>query len=144
MSHRIEVTESVPGTVFALRRSVRTERIGEDIGAGMAEMYSRLEAAGLRPIGPPAVTYLDQPAPGRSMAVDIQVAVAPGTAHAELGGGARVVGRYARPVARTIHHGDYASIGAAYQALEEWIGGHAYRSGRAAHRDLLRRSRRRA
>jgi uncharacterized protein (DUF302 family) len=38
------------------------------------------------------------------------------------------VGRHSRPAAHTVHHGDYAGIGAAYQALDEWILSHGYRS----------------
>jgi uncharacterized protein (DUF302 family) len=62
------------------------------------------------------------------MNVDIGVAVAPGAARAALGEGARVVGRHSRPVARTVHHGDYTGIADAYRALDDWLGEHGYRS----------------
>ena len=128
MTYRIEITDTVPGTVLELRRVVRPEHIGEDIGAGLAELYSEVEVAGLHPAGSPEVTYLDPPEPGRPMNVDLGVPVLPGAGRATPGGAARVVGRHSRPVARTIHHGDYTGLRAAYEALEEWIFGHGYRS----------------
>lgn len=128
MSYQIEVTDTVPGTVFELRRVVRSEQVGDDIRTGLADLYTKLETAGLHPAGPPAVTYLDPFLPGRPMNVEFDVAVVPGTGHAEIEDTARIVGQHSRPVARTIHHGDYAGIGAAYQALEEWIFSHGYRS----------------
>jgi uncharacterized protein (DUF302 family) len=44
-----------------------------------------------------------------------------------MGDGARIAGRHARPVARTVHQGDYASLGEAYRALDEWVERHGYR-----------------
>lgn len=128
MPYQIEISETVPGPVLELRRTVRAERIGDDIGAGLAELYTKAAEAGLHPVGPPAVTYLDTMTTDRPMSVDIDVPVAPGTGHAEIGDGARIVGRHARPVARTVHTGGYATLGAAYDALEKWIAGHGYRT----------------
>lgn len=128
MTYRIEIADTVPGTVLELRRVVRPERIGEDIGAGLAELYTEVEVAGLHPTGSPAVTYLDPPEPGRTMNVDIDIPVLPGAGQTTPGGDARVVGRHSRPVARTIHHGDYTGIRAAYEALDEWIFSNGYRS----------------
>lgn len=48
MSYQIEVTDTVPGTVFELRRTVRPDRVGEDIGAGLAELHTRMDTAGLQ------------------------------------------------------------------------------------------------
>jgi uncharacterized protein (DUF302 family) len=128
MSYQIEVTDTVPGTVFELRRVVRPEHVGDDVGAGFADLYTEVEAAGLHPAGPPAVTCLDPLVPGRPMKVDLDVPIAPGAGHVEPGAGARLVGRHSRPAAHTVHHGDYAGIGAAYRALEEWIFSHGFRS----------------
>jgi len=128
MPYQIEITNTVPGTVLELRRAVRPEHIGEDIGVGLAELYAEVEVAGLHPAGAPAVTYLESPEPGRTMIVDLGVLVLPGSGETTPGGDARVVGQHSRPVARTIHHGDYTGIRAAYEALEEWIFSHGYRS----------------
>ncbi|MPZ85078.1 MAG: DUF302 domain-containing protein [Actinophytocola sp.] len=128
MSYQIEVTGTVPGAVYELHRVVRPEYVGDDIGAGLAELYAEVEAAGLHPAGPPSVTYLDPLVLGHPVNVDLGVPVTPGTGHAKPGTGGRVVGRHSRPVARTVHHGDYTGIAAAYQALEEWIFTHGYRS----------------
>lgn len=131
MTYQIDITDTVPGTVLELRRVVRPEHIGEDIGAGLAELYTEVEVAGLHPAGAPAVTYLDAPESGRTMNVDLGVPILPGTGKTTPGGDARVVGRHSRPVARTIHHGDYTGIHAAYEALDEWIFSHGYRSAGA-------------
>lgn len=128
MPYQIEIADTVPGTVLELRRAIRPEQIGNDIGAGLAELYSKVEATGLHPAGPPSVTYLDPMLPGHPMNVDIGVPIVPGTGHVDLDEGVRLVGRHSRPTARTVHHGDYAGINAAYQALEEWLLGHGYRS----------------
>jgi uncharacterized protein (DUF302 family)/effector-binding domain-containing protein len=128
MTYRIDITDSVPGTVLELRRVVRPERIGEDIGAGFAALYTEVEVAGLHPAGSPAVTYLEPLEPGRTMNVDIGIPVLPGAGQTTPGEDARVVGRHSRPVARTIHHGDYTGIRAAYEALDEWIFSNGYRS----------------
>jgi uncharacterized protein (DUF302 family)/effector-binding domain-containing protein len=128
MSYQIEITDTVPGTVFELHRTVRPGQVGPDIGAGLAELYSKAEVAGLHPAGPPTVTYLDPLLPGKPMNVDLGVAVVPGTGHAEIEDTARIIGRHSQPVARTVHHGDYTGIGAAHEALAEWIFTHGYRS----------------
>jgi uncharacterized protein (DUF302 family)/effector-binding domain-containing protein len=128
MSYQIEITDTVPGTVFELHRTVRPDQIGADIGAGLAELYTKAEAAGLHPAGLPAVTYLDPLLPGKPMNVTLDVAVVPGTGYAEIEDTARIMGRHSRPVARTVHYGDYTGIGAAHEALAEWIFTHGYRS----------------
>lgn len=128
MPYEIEIVDTVPGSVLELRRMVHPEHIGEDIATDLAELYAEVAAAGLHPVGPPAVTYLDSPVPGQPMSVDLGIAVAPGAARARLGEDARIVGRHSRPVARTVHVGSYTGIGAAYQALDTWLTGHGYRS----------------
>ena len=127
MPYQIEITDTVPGTVLELRRVVRSEHVGEDIGTGLAELYAEVEATGLHPAGPPSVTYLTPPGPGQAMDVDLGLPVTAGAGRAAPRPGARVVGRHSRPVARTIHRGDYAGIGAAYKVLDEWIFSNGYR-----------------
>lgn len=128
MSYQISVVDTVPGNVFTLHRVIRADQVGTDIGVGLAELYSEVESAELHPTGPPSVTYLDPLMPGEKVNVELGIAVAPGAGGAEPGAGARVVARHSRPVARTIHHGDYTGIARAYEALEDWIFSHGYRS----------------
>lgn len=128
MPYQIEITDTVPGTVLELRRVVRPEHVGEDIGTGLAELYAEVEATRLHPAGPPSATYLTPPVPGQAMNVDLGVPVTAGAGRAAPRAGARVVGRHSRPVARTIHRGDYAGIGAAYKALDEWIFSNGFRA----------------
>lgn len=124
MPYQIDVTDAVPGTVFTLRRVIRTDQVGTDIGVGLAELYAEVAAAGLQPAGPPSATYLD-PLNGRTH-VDLGVTVTPRTRHAEHD--VHVAARHSRPVARTVHHGDYAGIGKAHRALADWVFSHGYQS----------------
>jgi uncharacterized protein (DUF302 family) len=128
MSYQIDVTDTVPGSVFTLRRVIRSDQVGTDISAGLAELYAEVEAGGLHPAGPPTVTYLDPLVPGEPMSVDVGVPVGPGGGYPRPGEGAHVIARHSRPVARTVHHGGYAGIGDAYRALDDWIFSHGYRS----------------
>ncbi|TDV42569.1 DUF302 domain-containing protein [Actinophytocola oryzae] len=128
MPYQIDVTDTVPGNVLTLRRVVRVDRAGTDVGTSLAELYASARAAGLHPSGPPSVTYLDQPRSGGQVHADLSVAVAPGIGCADPCDGARIVTRHSQPVARAVHHGDYAGIGGAYRALEDWVLDHGYRS----------------
>ena len=49
MPYQIEITDTVPGTALELRRAVRPEHVGEDIGTGLAELYAEIDATGLHP-----------------------------------------------------------------------------------------------
>ncbi len=128
-TYDIDVVETVPGAVLELHRSVRAGRIGEDIGAGLADLYARAAKAGLHVTGPPSVTYRGERARGAFVDVELDVPVAAGTGHADVGAGARVTGRRALPVARTVHLGAYDRLGAAYTALEKWLRRHDFRAG---------------
>ncbi len=128
MTYDIDVTETIPGEVLELCRTVGADRIGADIGAGLADLYTRAATAGLRITGPPAVTYLGDPMPGSPLDVRLAVPVAPGTGQADVGADARITGRHARPVARTVHTGAYDRLSDAHAAVETWLGQHDYRA----------------
>jgi effector-binding domain-containing protein len=119
MTYEITEKRSAPVTLLRMRRQVRVELIGEDISAGMRELFEQASAAGLRPTGPPAITYLGELGP-RPTDVEFTFPVEPGVA-GQTGNEVEVVAQPARTVALTRHQGNYDRIGAAHKALEEWI-----------------------
>lgn len=120
MAYRIGVDESAPHIVLGLRRPVRAEHPGDDIGAGMGALYTMARDLGLLPIGPPATTYHGDFRPGTTTEVDFDLPVTtpvPGTEVEEF-----TVRRTRRELfAHTSHRGDYSHIDAAYRALDRWI-----------------------
>ncbi|MFG1798404.1 DUF302 domain-containing protein [Nocardia sp. NPDC049149] len=120
MSYRVAVVESTTQTMLELRRTVRTDRAGDDVNAGMRALYGLAERTGLAPVGPPSTTYLGEFGPGMSTTVDFGLPVAGGPLD---DGTDQVRVRHLEPAwfAHTTHRGDYTRIGDAYRALEEWI-----------------------
>ncbi|MFX0577903.1 DUF302 domain-containing protein [Nocardia nepalensis] len=120
MSYQVAVTESNTTTMLELRRTVRADHAGDDIGAGMRALYALAERAGLVPAGPPSTTYLGMLGSGAITEVDFDLPV---TDSALDGAAERISLRHREPTlfASIRHHGDYHRIGAAYRALDAWI-----------------------
>lgn len=122
MTYRIAVTESSPHTVLELRRRVRADYAGDDVAAGMRELYALAERTGLVPAGPPATTYHGEFGPGRTATAEFTLPVTAGP----VGDVAeRISLRQTEPTlfAYTTHRGDYHRIGDAYRALLDWVDG---------------------
>ncbi|WP_051162503.1 GyrI-like domain-containing protein [Nocardia brevicatena] len=120
MAYRIGIDESAPHTVLGLRRTVRAEHPGDDIGAGMGALYTMARDLGLLPIGPPATTYHGDFRPGTTTEVDFDLPVTtpvPGGEVEEF----TVRRTRGQLFAHTSHRGDYSHIDAAYRALDRWI-----------------------
>ncbi|MEV3966009.1 GyrI-like domain-containing protein [Nocardia sp. NPDC050193] len=120
MAYQVDLHESAPHTVLAIRRTVRSDRAGDDIRDGMTDLYRLVRTLGLLPVGPPATTYHGDFRSGAATEAEFILPVeteAPGISDSEFT--LRRTGP--RCYARTCHHGDYASIGAAYRALDDWL-----------------------
>lgn len=120
MAYQVDLHESAPHTVLTIRRTVRSDRAGDDIRDGMTDLYRLARALCLLPVGPPATTYHGDFRVGATTDVELVLPVAasvPGTSDGEFT--LRRTGP--RCYARICHHGDYASIGAAYRALDDWL-----------------------
>ncbi|MFI5719542.1 GyrI-like domain-containing protein [Nocardia sp. NPDC051750] len=119
MRYPVGIDESGPHTVLAVRRTVRTDRAGDDIGSGMAELYELARELGRTPIGPPRTTYHGDFRPGSTTDVEFEVPVDGSAA----GTGTDFTIRHAeqQTYAHTYHHGDYAGVGAAYRAIDNWV-----------------------
>lgn len=126
MPYHVALAHSTPQTVLGLRRTVRIDQAGDDIGAGMSALYQLAAATGLAPAGPPSTTYLGEFRPGTTTEADFGLPVAP---EPFAGANEEVTLRRTEPelFARVTHRGDYHRIGDAYRALDEWIRDSAYR-----------------
>ncbi|MGW5750898.1 GyrI-like domain-containing protein [Nocardia rhamnosiphila] len=120
MAYQVDLHESAPHTVLTIRRTVRSDRAGDDIRDGMTDLYRLVRTLGLLPVGPPATTYHGDFRSGAATEAELILpveAAAPGTSNGEFT--LRRTGP--RCYARTCHYGDYSSIGAAYRALDDWL-----------------------
>ncbi|MEV0708288.1 GyrI-like domain-containing protein [Nocardia aurea] len=99
---------------------VRAERAGDDIGAGMRELYELAHRTGLVPAGPPSTTYHGEFGPGHTTEADFGLPVTAGLVDGTI---EQVTVRRTGPVrfAYTTHYGGYEHIGTAYQDLYEWL-----------------------
>ena len=113
-SPRIVQTQAVP--IAFIHVVVPREKIREIMGPGIGEVMSTLAAQGIAPAGP-WLTHHRRMVPD---VFDFEIAV-PVTRAVQPAG--RVVPgtlRAAR-VARTIYHGPYEGLGAAWGEFEEWL-----------------------
>ncbi|MET9289260.1 DUF302 domain-containing protein [Nocardia beijingensis] len=128
MEYQIALVESAPETVLRMARGLRADPglLGEDIAEGMREVTRIVRRAGLVASGAPTITFRDDPPGGDAVPVEFGVAVEPAP-NLGPGSGAQVVVLPGTLVARTCHRGSYRDLGAAYQALREWLRDSGYR-----------------
>ncbi|MET8796321.1 GyrI-like domain-containing protein [Nocardia sp. NPDC004568] len=120
MAYQVDLHESAPHTVLTIRRTIRDDRAGDDIRDGMTDLYRLVRTLGLLPVGPPATTYHGDFRSGAATEAELILpvaAAAPGSSNGEF----TLRRTEPRCYARTCHYGDYASIGAAYRALDDWL-----------------------
>ena len=116
------ITDTAARTALRMRRTLRAEWIGEDVGDGMRALFDRARDAGLQPVGPPAITYLGEL--GRAGRIDAVFTLPVQQDSAEnLPDDAQLAHEEATTVARTTHHGPYHELGAAHQALADSLPG---------------------
>ncbi|MEU4839735.1 GyrI-like domain-containing protein [Nocardia testacea] len=118
MAYEVALHESVPHTVLTIRRTLRSDRAGDDIRDGMTDLYRLVRSLGLLPVGPPATTYHGDFRSGAATEVELVLPVeAAGASDGEF----TLRRTEPRCYASTCHYGDYAGIGAAYRALDDWL-----------------------
>jgi effector-binding domain-containing protein len=122
MEYRVALIESAPEVVLRVPREIRPNPnlLGEDIAEGMREVTRIVQSAGLTASGAPTITFSQDLPIDEAIAVEFGVPVEPAP---NLGpsSGARVVLTPGTLVARTCHRGSYRELGAAYQALRQWL-----------------------
>lgn len=126
MPYHVTVDRTEPQTVLELRRIVRPDHAGDDIGAGMQALFEVAAAANLLTVGPPSTTYLGDFGSGEPTAVDFGIAVTFGAGEGRTG---ECTLRRTEPTrtARTVHRGDYSRLGQAYDTLQRWLSDSGYR-----------------
>ena len=125
MPYEVQVKELPPQHVAALQKHTSLAAIGQDIGAGMNEIWNTIAPRGIRVAGPPFIVMfdvLDEETDG-----DIEVCV---PVPEPFEGRDGVYGREVEAVtaASTIHRGPYGEIGPAYHTLTGWVQEHGHES----------------
>ena len=119
MELAIEVIDAEELRVLSVRRRVDQAGIPSFIGGSIGELMGRLALLGVEPTGAPFVVYHEFGPHGIEAEVCVPV---PNSVDASGGLLTRVIPR--ATVVRALHVGPYDQLGAAYQAIEEWIGDH--------------------
>lgn len=128
MSYPISVVEIPSATAMHAHRIVHADRISNDVAAGMGDLFGQVAAAGLKPVGPPAITYLGDFRPGGELEAEFSVPVDEQELDVKSAG-AQVKTDPASTVAQTLHRGNYETIEGAYSALTDWIANSPYSAG---------------
>lgn len=119
--YQIEVVENSAQPAAVVRGTVRSEDISAFLGAAFNEVLAVLEHQGAPPAGPPFGRYV----PGPTGTFDV-VAGFPCLGVINPSGRVQPDELPGGSIARTLHHGGYADVGEAYDALGAWIVRHGY------------------
>lgn len=128
--HTVELTHRGVHTAVHYPARVRVQRLGEDIGQRMEELYATLTEAGLTPAGPPSITYPQNPSSSTDMVIELSAPVTPTADRRQGRVGAteiRLLTEGGDLVAHTRHHGPYTRLGEAHTDLDEWVTQAGYR-----------------
>ncbi|MCX2951442.1 GyrI-like domain-containing protein [Lentzea sp. NEAU-D7] len=122
MNYDITLTELSPTTACHLSVRTSPHDIAASVGGGLQQLYDFATAAEVAPSGPPQLAYPDPVTEG-DLELDLYLPIS-----GEVTGQAPVdvVGLAGGPAARTVHHGAYDKIPAAYEAVFRWIHEHGH------------------
>ena len=118
MAYEIGIIDEAAQEVAAVRIHTDLPHIGEDIGRGFGTLMGAMGAQAATASGPPLVVYHDVIDADTDGDIEVCVPLAGpmepdgGVAMRELAGGS---------MATTLHRGPYDEIGAAYDAVMDWI-----------------------
>jgi effector-binding domain-containing protein len=118
MVYEIGIIDEAAQEVAAVRIHTDLSHIGEDIGRGFGTLMGAMVAQAATASGPPLVVYhdvIDADTDG-----DIEVCV-PLAGPMEPDGGVAMRELEGGSMASTLHRGPYDEIGAAYEAVMDWI-----------------------
>ncbi len=123
MSYEIHLRETQSQLCATLRDRTTWADIGPFVGAGMAELAGAVASQGARFAGPPFVVYHMANASDAEIDLEVGVPVSEPVEPVGRVGNATIEGGLA---ATTLHCGAYEGIGAAYQAVAEWLQEHGH------------------
>jgi effector-binding domain-containing protein len=118
MPYEVKVKEVPPQHVAEVRRHTTVDLLGPTIDEAFRTLMDSLGRAHEHPTGPPLIVYDRMDLPGRRAEIEVCVPVGyrymgdDDVGIEELKGCA---------MASTMHRGPYGAVGAAYEALSEWI-----------------------
>jgi len=123
MPYEVEVIETEPQTVAAVKVHTSLKKIGDDIGAGFGAVVQAMGASGLEPAGAPLIVYhdvIDEETDG-----DVEICV-PVTSAMPAAGEVYTRELEGGTMASTMHHGPYSEIAPAYHTVTGWISEHGH------------------
>ncbi|NND04507.1 MAG: GyrI-like domain-containing protein [Acidimicrobiia bacterium] len=123
MAYEIQMTQTAPQLVAAIKTRTSRKTISSDIATGFGTLVHALASAGATAAGPPMVIYhsmIDEETEG-----DIELCIPVATPvessndiySCEVGGD---------HIAMVMHRGPYHELSAAYGAITQWIGEHGH------------------
>lgn len=115
-AYQVEMVETSAQRAAVVRGTARSEEISAFLGAAFSEVLAVLEHQGAPPAGPPFARYV----PGPTGTFDV-VAGFPCLGLINPSGRVQPDELPGGSIARTLHHGGYAGVGEAYDALDTWI-----------------------
>lgn len=121
MSYAIQVKDLPKQPVVTVRHHTSFDKLGDTQGASMRSILSSVEPKGAWPTSAPFAVYHNAPFRPDDVDVEFGVVLNDTSAAVGLAGGMHAGELEPGPVAYTIHEGPYAGIGAAYDAVYDWI-----------------------
>jgi effector-binding domain-containing protein len=119
-----QITQTIAQQTAIIRLTVPREDIRKVMGHGIGELMAAVTAQGITPAGPWFTHHLRMDP--RIFDFEISVPVlAPVTAVGRVKPGALP----AANVARTVYHGGYEGLGAAWAEFDAWIAAHGHTAG---------------
>ena len=104
------------------RFSSRIETVGGDVEKALAGLYTKIQAAGAAPSGPPFL--IASPPSGGSMTIEVGAPCAPVP---EPGEGQHRGHLEPTTAVIALYRGPYAEVGPAYETAFSWAAAHGYR-----------------
>jgi effector-binding domain-containing protein len=120
--YHVEREELQPQPVAIVRGHIEPAEIPAFLGAAFGEVIALLADQHLTPAGPPFARWRPT---GETFDVE---AGFPSSGPVTPEGRVEAAGLPGGTVAKVMHRGDYGAVGAAYEAVAEWLGANGYAS----------------
>lgn len=122
MEYEIDTREIPTQHLIAMKIKATPETIGDEVGQALPRLFVHASAYGITPVGGPLTRYFtygtDEIELEAAVPVDQELPEAGGIINSDLPGGLH---------ATTVHAGPYEGIGAAYDAITDWVQANDYR-----------------
>lgn len=118
-----QIIQTEPQLMACLHVTVPREKIREVMGPGLAEVHAAIAAQGIAPAGPWFTHHLHNP----TEVFDFEICVP--VKQKVVSAGRVKAGEWPSvTLARTMYHGPYEELGAAWGTFEAWIADNGYKS----------------